>query len=352
VSGKFLADPLQINCNDTVKLSWTTTETLHAYLSGDPALPEEEVPLIGEKSFQPKATTRYLFRSLGPGGVVNFAETVNVNPVVKAALTPSTEPVHFLKIGDKVMTQDSATLKWNVINADTINIEPLGPVAATGEQAFMPTPKQTTAGPVDETQDVLLTASNVCGGSDKAAATVHVVGAIQPIVTSVFFPTAWPKPAHADDGLLQSQQQELLKVVDAFKIYMEHTPDAKLLLVGNTDPRDTQRRNLALSKRRAQLVQAFLVTHGIPKDRIEMQWFGKKNVLDMDTVKQLEAENPTPAMQPANDKTTRLAYNRRVDVVVMPIAVESAKRFPHHAADSAVLMQRRPPTHRTVTKNQ
>jgi hypothetical protein len=367
VTGSFTATPQKINCNDPVKLAWNTTETLHAYLTRGPhdesplmmkrdagEIPKdagetEEVALSGEKTVSPLEDTHYSFKAHGPGGYFNATEHVKVNPVVEAIFTSPDEPMHYVRMNEKIVTLDKPTLKWNVINADNIQVEPFGKVAATGEQSFEPTPKTTASG-VDEVQTFKLTATNVCGGKEVQTAEVHLVGHILPEVSSVFFPTALPTSAYPDHGLLISQQKQLTELAEAFKIYMQHTPDAKLVLLANADPRESKPYNKKLSQRRAEVVWTYLAALGIPKEKIELKFFGKEQPLSKETIAQLEAQNPqpAPAERASKPKATGLAYNRRVDIVVTPAAIESAKYFPHKAVDASTLWQPTPPKHKSA----
>lgn len=358
VSGTFTTEPALINCNDRARLSWKTEDALHAYLTSDPAGIDEEVSLIGERDVHPKVDTMYTLRAVGPGGAVTKNVLVRVNPVVQALMTASSEPAHYIRIGDKMLNEDTATFKYFVDNADEILLDELGIVPAVpakltvGEQTFKPVPKETTAGPIDEKQIYQLTATNVCGGSTTTTAELHVVGMVEPAVSSVFFPTAYPKSEHPSIGLLASQQEQLIRVADAFKLYMEHTPDAKLLLVGNADPRASKAGNMALSRRRAERVQAFLITQGIPKDKMEIHAMGSKKAMDRKTVLSLEAQNGASGKRAKNVTTAKLAYDRRVDIVVLPAAMESAKHYPHATSDSALMWNRVAPSYRAVEKNQ
>lgn len=342
VTGTFTATPTQINCNDKVNLAWNTTETLHTAITSDSEnLPE--LAMTGREIVSPKRTSTYHFNTSGPGGIIDSAETVNVNPVVQSTLTPSPEDVHYLRIGDKVITQDHATLTWNVVNADSISLEPFGEVSASGSNTVTPTPDPNTTGAINETRSYKLTASNVCGGSDAKVATVHLVGTVEPTIASLFFPTGYPDRGHPTKGLVKSQQERLAKVAGIFKLYMEHVPDAKLDLVGFADPRGRHTPNQKLSARRAMIVKDFLIAQGIPAERITLQIRGEESPLDRSTVKLLEAQNPETATPERLKKTraTRLAYDRRVDVVILPAAVESVKYYPHQASDSALLFTSR-----------
>ena len=342
VTATFTATPRQINCNDKVNLAWNTTETLHtAIKSTEENFPE--LPMNGRETVSPKHTTTYNFKTSGPGGIVESAETVDVNPAVKADLATSPEDVHYLRIGDKVITQDHATLTWNVVNADNVTLEPFGKVSATGTNTVNPAPNGNATGTINETRSYKLQASNVCGGSDEKIATVHLVGNVEPAIASLFFPTGYPDRGHPTKGLLKSQQARLTTIATVFKLYLEHEPDAKLQLVGYADPRGHRKANQKLSARRAMIVKDFLVAQGIPADHIMLQIKGEKSPLDRSTVKMLEAQNPepAPAARAKRARATRLAYDRRVDVEIQPIATESVRFFPHTADDSALLFNPR-----------
>ncbi len=196
VSGSFAANPGGIDCNQTSQLAYASTETLHSYIKNSGEV--KDVPQFnGEVPVSPHQTTTYNFEASGPGGVVKQDATVTVNPVITSTLETSTPEVHYLKIGDKVLTQESADLKWNVHNADSLSVEPAGKVDATvpgttiGQQTVTPEPKPVT-GTVDETKTYALNAGNVCGGSDNKTAQLRVKGMIEPYLLSVFFPTGYP----------------------------------------------------------------------------------------------------------------------------------------------------------------
>lgn len=339
VTGTFTANPKQINCNDKVTLAWNTAETLHAAITSE-SENFPDVAMTGEEIVSPRKTTTYQFRTSGPGGIIESAETVNVNPIVQADLTPSGEDVHYLRIGDKIIVQDHATLTWNATNADNVTVEPFGTVSPNGTNTVTPTPHENATGAISETHSYKLAASNVCGGSDTKVADVHLVGHVVPAISSVFFPTAYPDRGHPQKGLLKSQQERLVEIATVFKLYMEHAPDAKLDVSGLADPRGPGKANQLLSARRAMIVKDFLIAQGIPADRITLQIKGASSPLDLETVKQLEAANPQ-APNPnwvEKPRPTKLAYDRRVDVAIMPATLDSARFFPHAANDATLLI--------------
>jgi hypothetical protein len=346
VSGTFAARPSQINCNDTAQLAYSSVDTLHSSIKD--AGPKPLPALSGEVSVSPKQTTMYTFEASGPGGLVKQDATVNVNPVVQSSLDTTPAEVHYLKVGNKVLTQESSELKWTSTNADSISVEPIGKVAATGQDKLTPEPKQVT-GPISESQSYTLTATNVCGGSDSKTAQLKIKGMIEPYILSVFFPTGYPDRKHPDTGLVASQQEQLTKVANVFPIYAEYTPDAKIVVRGNADRRGTDKYNLELSERRVAVVKAFLVSHGIPEDKILLEPMGETKQLDAATVQQLEAENMfKDESKKHNTRATWLAYNRRIDIEVQPADMQTTRFFPHQANDADLLLQAGWPSLRKV----
>jgi OmpA family len=337
VSGTFAASPSQINCSETSQLAYSSVDTLHSSIKD--AGPKPLPALSGDVPVSPRQTTTYTFEASGPGGLVKQDATVNVNPVVQSSLETTPAEIHYLKVGNKVLTQESSELKWTSTNADSISVEPIGKVAATGQEKLMPEPKQVT-GPISESQSYTLTATNVCGGSDSKTAQLKITGVIEPYILSVFFPTGYPDRKHPDTGLVASQQEELTKVAKVFPIYTEHTPDAKIVVRGNADRRGTDKYNMALSERRVAVVKAFLVSHGIPEDKILLEPMGETKQLDAATVQQLEAENMfKDESKKHNTRATWLAYNRRIDIEVQPADLQTTRFFPHQANDADLLLQ-------------
>ncbi len=339
VSGSLSATPGKIDCNETSHLAYTSAETLHSTMKDDSGT--QPLPAVtGDMPVSPRHTTTYLYEASGPGGFVKQEATVNVNPVVQSSLETSPSEIHYLRVGNKVMTQESSDLKWTVTNADAIAIDPIGKVAASGQEKTTPDPKETT-GEINETRSYTLTASNVCGGSDTKTAQLQIKGMMEPYILSVFFPTGYPSRQHPEAGLVASQQEQLKKMATAFNLYAEHAPDAKVVVRGHADPRGTNKYNMKLSERRIKAVKAYLIAGGIPENKIEIEAFGKSRILDATTVKQLEAENPlkVEGAKKPNRRATQLVYNRRIDIEVQPAGMETSRFFPHQATDASLLMQ-------------
>lgn len=194
VTGKLVADRTNVKCNEPVKLSWVsdgagrTTVTAGDQTVGDAP--------TGELTVQPKQTTKYDFRAAGPGGIVTQDATVNVDPTVRVSLVPSATEVRYVKVGDKVQEAGTADLTWTAENANSVTVEPIGSVSGTsGSETIKAEPKQTSLGPVDETQTYKITATNVCGGTDTKTVAVHVTGSIEGAQVAQAEPPALPQTA-------------------------------------------------------------------------------------------------------------------------------------------------------------
>jgi len=349
VSGSVSANPSKIDCNQTTQLAWVSKETVEAEMSG-----MSPVPTSGQKTISPRQTTVYQFTASGPGGVTTPSTTVEVNSVVQSSLNASPMEVRYRRIGDKIIEQQTTTLNWSAANSDAVSLDPGGSVGASGTKSITLSPTQSGNGPVDEEFKYNLNASNACGGSDAKTVAVHLKGSIEPIpavlLHSVFFPTAYPTKEDPTLGLLRSQQEVLTTLATGFKQYLEYDPDAKLSLGGYTDERGAAKANDSLSELRVQRVKDFLVSQGIAADKIDSSAYGKQKPLDKATVSNLQTQNPNqpPEKWVRDSRTTWLAYNRRVDIVLMPTNAESVRLYPNQAPDSEILWQKPKPARSAV----
>jgi hypothetical protein len=340
VTGNFSLAPTSINCSQSSTLTWQTTETVDANISGIGT-----VPTSGSQSVTPHATTTYDFDASGPGGTVKGSGTVDVNTKVDATLSTNPAELHYRKIGDRVITQESSTLTWSTSNADSINLDPVGKVDPSGSQTVKGEPKKTDLGPVDESTTYTLNATNVCGGSATQTAAIHITGSIEAIpevlLQSVFYPTDYPDEKHPQLGLVKSQQMELATLAAGFKKYLEYDPDAKLSVEAHADARGSVPFNQELSERRVERVKEYLVEQGIAAGKIQTAAYGKERPIDKTAVKELEAANPNqpPKARLKNVEGDWLAYNRRVDIVLLPSGKKSTESYPHSAADSQIIWQ-------------
>jgi len=349
VSGSVSANPSKIDCNQNTQLAWVSKETVEADMSG-----MSPVPTSGEKTISPRQTTVYQLTASGPGGVATPSTTVEVNPVVQSSLSASPMEVNYRRIGDKIIEQGTTTLTWSASNSDAASLDPGGSVDPSGTKSIALSPTQSGTGPVDEQFKYTLNATNACGGSETKTVTVNLKGSVEPIPTvllhSVFFPTAFPTKEDPTLGLVRSQQEVLTTVATTFKKHLEYDPDAKLSLGGNTDERGADKYNDSLSELRVQRVKDFLISQGIAAEKIDSVAYGKQKPLDKATVSDLQNRNPNqpPEKRVRDSRATWLAYNRRVDIVLVPTNAESERFYPNQAADSEILWQRPKPARSAV----
>jgi hypothetical protein len=344
--GSFTASPTNINCGQSSTLSWQSSETVDANISG-----LGTVASSGSQAVSPHATTTYDFTASGPGGTGKGSATVDVNTKVDASLTANPSEVHYRKIGDKVLTQDSSTLTWTTSNADNITLDG-NKVDPSGNETVKAEPADSSSIPeggqprtIDESKNFTLNATNVCGGSSTQTAALHITGSIEPIpqvlLQSVFYPTDYPDKKHPEVGLVKSQQLELANLAAGFKKYLEYDPDAKLSVEAYADVRGSKQFNQELSERRVERIKQYLVDQGIAADKIQTAAYGKERPLEKKVVKDLEESNPNkpPKARARNVQGDWYAYNRRADIVLLPSGKKSSQYFPHNADDSGIIWQ-------------
>ena len=352
VAGAVSVNPAKIDCNQNTLLAWTSGETIDADMSG-----MSPVPTTGERTISPRQTTAYELTAIGPGGVTKPSTTVEVNAVVQSSLNASPSEVRYRRIGDKVLEQGSTALSWSSSNANAASLGTLGTVDASGTKSLTLSPTQTANGPVDEEFKYTLTATNICGGSDTKTVAVHLKGSIEPIpavlLRSVFFPTDYPTKKNPEVGLVRSQQETLTSLAAGFKQYLEYDSNAKLSLDAHADERGAGSYNQGVSELRAQRVKEFLVSQGIAANKIDTSAHGDENPLDKATVIDLQTRNPNQPQETRvrNFRATWLAYNRRVDIVLLPTNSESVRFYPNQVADSEILWQRPKPARGVVETN-
>lgn len=346
--------PSQINCRDTTKLSWTSREAVDTVITAN-SQALGDVPVSGERSEQPLQTTTYQFQTSGPGGVVTSSATTEVNTVVKADIGATPAEVKYHRMGDKVVEHTPASLNWTSSNSDAASIDLLGTVNTKGDQELKPVPKQTTNGPVDENATYTFTAKNMCGGSETRTATVHITGMIEPVpdvpLASVFFPTGYPDAKHPQLGLVKSQHDTLAKTAEGMKKYLTYDPDAKITLIAHADVRGASKSNQALSERRAKRVKTCLTKQGVPEDKIEIIAVGEKENLGAADVRKIHEQNPKkPAFAKSTSRALVLAYNRRVDITLLPTGQKSTQFFPGDVGEAKLLYNRNWPSRQSVEK--
>jgi len=342
------ATATQLNCGDASQLKWTTSDAPQVEVA-----PVGPVAASGEQAVQPKQTTTYNLTAVGPGGTAISSVTVNLNSAVQANLGLSPGEIHYKRVGDKVVEDSSTALTWTATNASAVSIDPLGTVDTSGNRTLQIAPQKTDFGPVDETINYTLKATNDCGGTETKTVALHIVGSIeQPKIKlsmrSVYFPTDRPRSTKTEAALLSSEMETLKGIADTFAKYLAVKPDAHLVLSGHADQRGPEAYNKPLSERRAELAKRFLVEQGIPEANIETQAYGQEQNLTADQVKDLlrqdtslSDEDRQKALQKLH--TIVLAYNRRVDLTVNPAGQQSDHVYPFKTDDFARLVDRNGP---------
>jgi outer membrane protein OmpA-like peptidoglycan-associated protein len=348
------AQNTSLKCGDQSDLKWKTTDAVDTSISEIGNVPPE-----GDKTVSPTKNETYVLTAKGPGGTATQSVDVGVDTQPTVSIALSQPDIHYHKIGDKVVQQDSTTLTWSSSNANSVQVTPLDKGGLTGNETVTAEPKQENEGPVNDTQTYTATATNACGGTATQTATLHVSGSIDPppalALTSTFYPTAYPTQRHPKDGLLDSEAKVLDNLADHFKDYQQYDHKGTLLIVAHTDVRGSDNFNQGLSERRAELVKDYLVSKGVPEDKIQIKAVGKSDQLDQDKVEALQSQNsaqPQRWMEKGKNakKATWLAYNRRADIVLEPRGTESKQEYPNDVADVRLLWQETAPPIRRVQK--
>jgi len=222
-----------------------------------------------------------------------------------------------------------------------------------------------SAGAPSGTTDVNCTVSDDKGHSASATASLTIMPPPPPpgpspeqlrlearlALHSIFFPTAQPRAAHPEGGLVESQQRTLSTLATDFKSYLAIKPDAHLILTGHADVRGSVEYNQALTERRVNRAKAFLVEQGVPESDIDTRAVGKEQQLSRDQVKALVDQNPELSDAQKAKMIKRLAViylaqNRRVDITLSTTGQQSVQLYPFNAADSMTLLEERAPAPR------
>jgi outer membrane protein OmpA-like peptidoglycan-associated protein len=275
-TAELAATAAQLNCGDSSQLKWTSSDAPQVDIK-----PVGQVEASGEQTIQPKQTTTYDLTALGPGGTATSSVTVNVNSAIQADISLSPAETHYKRVGDKVVEESNTAINWSATNASNVAIESLGSVAASGSRTLTVAPQKSDFGPVDETVNYTLKATNECGGAETKTVALRIVGSIEPgalSMRSVYFQTDRPGSLKSGAALLPSEKQTLQTIAEEFKKYLAFKSDAHLVLTGYADRRGPKAYNQGLSERRAELAKRFLIEQGVPEANIETQAFGKEKI--------------------------------------------------------------------------
>lgn len=201
-------------------------------------------------------------------------------PSAPPAATPPPERPTVLEFSaepSSIERGQSAILRWSVSNATDVSIDNgIGTVPGNGNRRVIPA----------DTTTYTLTA-NGPGGNITATATVTVTSPAPP-----------PPPAQTENkGTLESRIQSdlqdayfdydsnnirgdartaLTSDADALKRIFADFPNATILIEGNCDERGSAEYNLGLGDRRASAAKDFLVSLGVPADKLKTISYGKE----------------------------------------------------------------------------
>jgi OmpA family protein len=353
VTAELAASSDHIGCGADDTLKWSSTDAVNTSITGLGSVPND-----GDRVVTPTRDATYVLKASGPGGEVTKTVAVAVNTEPTATLALSEPLIHYHRIGDKVVQQESATLRWSASNAASTTINPFGKEALNGSQTIMADPKKVLMGPVDQALTYTLTASNSCGGTVTKTATLRVEGSVDPppstTLASLFYPTAYPTRQHPKFGLVPSEKAVLDRLAAQFENFENYEQNAGLTIVGHADVRGSEKYDQALGERRAELAKEYLVSKGVPASELRVETKGKDDEIGFSTVQLLQSKDvqkPEKWMEKIR-KATWLAYNRRVDVVLEPTGQESAKMYPNDIASARLLWQRPKPSLSALSKLQ
>ncbi len=171
---------------------------------------------------------------------------------------------------DTINKGESSTLSWNSTDATQLSIAPeVGAVTAQGSTKVTPSDSTTYT----------ITASGP-GGSASATASVSVNAPPPPPVV---------EKGPSDDELFLKEVRDAYFDYDKADIrpdardalsktadFLKGHPQFKVTIEGHCDERGSTEYNLALGQRRADAVKQYLVSLGVPADRLATVSFGKE----------------------------------------------------------------------------
>src|SRR5205809_1597057 len=204
-------------------------------------------------------------------------KTVAPPPPPAPAPAPARPTVTLQASPASVNKGESSTLSWNSTDATQLSIEPeVGAVTAQGTTKVTPSDSTTYT----------ITASGP-GGSASATATVAVNAP----------PPSPPAPAApTDDELFLREVRDAYFDYDKADIrpdartalsktadFLKSNPKFKVTIEGHCDERGSTEYNLGLGDRRASAVKQYLVSLGVPADRLSTVSFGKEQPFCMES---------------------------------------------------------------------
>jgi peptidoglycan-associated lipoprotein len=199
---------------------------------------------------------------------VATAPPVVPNPAPEPVIHPT---VTLTASNTFVRSGASVTLNWSSTNATDLNLTPgIGKVPPEGSQAVSPTESTsyniTATGPGGTAQaGVRVTVSPAAPPAPAAQATQTMEELFRANVFDAYFDfNASDIRADSRDGLSKTAQ------------FLRSYPDVRVSIEGHCDERGSTEYNLGLGERRAQTVKNFMVSLGVPAERMETVSWGKE----------------------------------------------------------------------------
>lgn len=183
-----------------------------------------------------------------------------------AAVKPT---AHLTADRNSINPGESVKLSWTTTDANNVSIAPeVGAVTPQGSTTVSPSASTTYT----------LTASGA-GGSTDATVRVSVNAAAPPpaqpsaSLDELFLKEVRDAYFDYDSAAIRPDAREALqKTADFLKNY----PNVRVTIEGHCDDRGSTEYNLALGQRRANAVKEYLVSLGVPADRLNTTSWGKE----------------------------------------------------------------------------
>jgi peptidoglycan-associated lipoprotein len=204
-----------------------------------------------------------------------------VAKVVPPPPPPPAAPTATLAASPNVIQQGQSTeLTWQTTNANSVTIEGVGDVSASGSRSATPTDSMTYT----------LVAKGP-GGTQEATARVTVNQRTQVLLPSsqddfaknikdVFF--------DFDRADLRADQH---LAADSDGRFLAQHPEIKVLIAGHCDDRGSEEYNLALGDSRANAVKKALIAQGVNADSVKTISYGKEKPFCSDENEQCWQQN-------------------------------------------------------------
>jgi len=213
-------------------------------------------------------------------------------PPPQAAPAPAKPTINYFTAEPSTITSgESATLRWSVTNATTVEIDNgIGQVSPDGRRAVTPT----------ATTEYTLTATNA-GGTSTATATVTVstppppaAPPAQPSATPAQIIAQQVHDIHFDydkSDIRPSEEPIVQQDAAALKQIFAMDPNFSVTVEGHCDERGSAEYNLALGDRRAESVKNALVSMGVPASNLKTISYGKERPLCTESTEECWARN-------------------------------------------------------------